>query len=87
MRRDSGNQCILVSGESGAGKTEAGKIVMKYLAVVSALQSFGNAKIVRNDNSSRFGKLMRIKFDRKGMLSGADITKSLLEKSRIITSA
>ncbi|ORC90398.1 putative myosin heavy chain [Trypanosoma theileri] len=111
MRRDGENQCILVSGESGAGKTEAAKIVMKYLAAVSALQcseeekkagafvglrmmqsnpileAFGNAKTVRNDNSSRFGKLMRIKFDRKGMLSGADITKYLLEKSRIITSA
>ncbi|KEG11089.1 putative myosin heavy chain [Trypanosoma grayi] len=112
MRRDGGNQSILVSGESGAGKTEAAKIVMKYLAAVSALQAteeeekeagtfvglrmmqsnpileaFGNAKTVRNDNSSRFGKLMCIKFNAKGMLTGAEITKYLLEKSRIITSA
>ncbi|RNF25031.1 putative myosin heavy chain [Trypanosoma cruzi] len=111
MRRDGGNQSVLVSGESGAGKTEAAKIVMKYLAAVSALscteeekktgafvglrmfqsnpilEAFGNAKTVRNDNSSRFGKLMRIKFNRKGLLTGADVTKYLLEKSRIVTSA
>lgn len=111
MRADSGNQCILVSGESGAGKTEASKIVMKYLGAVSSLkgqddeklagqkmclrmmqsnpilEAFGNAKTVRNDNSSRFGKLMKIKFNSNGILTGADITKYLLEKSRIITSA
>jgi myosin heavy subunit len=111
MRVDGGNQCILVSGESGAGKTEASKIVMKYLGAVSALrgkdeekkagqevglrmmqsnpilEAFGNAKTVRNDNSSRFGKLMKIKFNSKGFLTGADITKYLLEKSRIISSA
>jgi myosin heavy subunit len=112
MRADSGNQCILVSGESGAGKTEASKIVMKYLGAVSGLsatsedekkagqlvglkmmqsnpilEAFGNAKTVRNDNSSRFGKLMRIKFNEKGVLTGADVTKYLLEKSRILTSA
>ena len=111
MRVDDGNQCILVSGESGAGKTEASKIVMKYLGAVSSLsgdeeekkagqlmctrmmqsnpilEAFGNAKTVRNDNSSRFGKLMKIKFSGNGVLTGADITKYLLEKSRIITSA
>ncbi|RNF19964.1 putative myosin heavy chain [Trypanosoma conorhini] len=110
MRRDGQNQSIIVSGESGAGKTEAAKIVMKYLAALSALQgteqekktgsfvgermiqsnpileAFGNAKTVRNDNSSRFGKLMRIKFNRNGLLTGADVTKYLLEKSRIVTS-
>lgn len=111
MRSDGANQSILVSGESGAGKTEASKIVMKYLGAVSSLrgreedkkagqtvgiammdsnpilEAFGNAKTVRNDNSSRFGKLMKIKFDSNGFLTGADITKYLLEKSRIITSA
>ena len=111
MRADMSNQSILVSGESGAGKTEASKIVMKYLNNVSALrgapeekasgqlvgvkmlqsnpilEAFGNAKTVRNDNSSRFGKLMRIKFNTRGILTGADITKYLLEKSRIITAA
>eukprot|EP00756_Hemistasia_phaeocysticola_P014368 Hpha_TRINITY_DN15334_c6_g1::TRINITY_DN15334_c6_g1_i1::g.90833::m.90833/K10357/MYO5; myosin V len=105
------NQCILVSGESGAGKTEASKIVMKYLACLSCkegtqeqkeaglgigkkievtsppLEAFGNAKTSRNDNSSRFGKWMQVKFDSLGFLVGADITKYLLEKSRIITAA
>ena len=111
MRADWGDQCILVSGESGAGKTEASKIVMKYLGAVSSLrgddeekaagqlvgtkmmnsnpilEAFGNAKTVRNDNSSRFGKLMKIKFNSSGILTGADITKYLLEKSRIITAS
>ena len=112
MRADMSNQCILVSGESGAGKTEASKIVMKYLREISStsalsekekeaghtvgvkmmqsnpiLEAFGNAKTVRNDNSSRFGKLMRIKFNERGVLTGADITKYLLEKSRILSAA
>eukprot|EP00759_Apiculatamorpha_spiralis_P035995 PhF_6_TR36369/c0_g1_i1/m.53425/K10357/MYO5; myosin V len=111
MRNDGENQCILVSGESGAGKTEASKIVMKYLAQVSCLrgadeqkkaamevgnkinstspilEAFGNGKTVRNDNSSRFGKFMRVKFDTRGFLNGAYITKYLLEKSRIVTAA
>eukprot|EP00760_Papus_ankaliazontas_P021731 PhM_4_TR18728/c2_g6_i1/m.11802/K10357/MYO5; myosin V len=111
MRNDSCDQCVLVSGESGAGKTEASKIVMKYLGAVSSLhgddkekqagtvvgqrmmqsnpilEAFGNAKTVRNDNSSRFGKFMKIKFNGEGFLTGADITKYLLEKSRIITAA
>eukprot|EP00755_Sulcionema_specki_P009324 Sspe_Gene.43387::Locus_21149_Transcript_1_1_Confidence_1.000_Length_3727::g.43387::m.43387/K10357/MYO5; myosin V len=105
------NQCILVSGESGAGKTEASKIVMKYLAALSCktgseeqkqaglavgtkinitsppLEAFGNARTVRNDNSSRFGKWMRVKFDDNGFLVGAHITKYLLEKSRIVTAS
>lgn len=105
------NQCILISGESGAGKTEATKIVMKYLARVSALEcsgeerekamsvlanmtacspvleSFGNAKTVRNDNSSRFGKLMKVKFDDGLVVRGAHTTKYLLEKSRVLTAA
>eukprot|EP01062_Namystynia_karyoxenos_P065767 TRINITY_DN5966_c1_g2_i2.p1 TRINITY_DN5966_c1_g2~~TRINITY_DN5966_c1_g2_i2.p1 ORF type:complete len:1485 (+),score=543.11 TRINITY_DN5966_c1_g2_i2:82-4536(+) len=105
------NQCILVSGESGAGKTEASKIVMKYLACLSCkegtdeqkraglevgakinitsppLEAFGNAKTVRNDNSSRFGKWMQVKFDADGFLVGADVTKYLLEKSRIVTAS
>eukprot|EP00756_Hemistasia_phaeocysticola_P045784 Hpha_TRINITY_DN1953_c0_g1::TRINITY_DN1953_c0_g1_i1::g.31131::m.31131/K10357/MYO5; myosin V len=111
LRNDDQNQCVLVSGESGAGKTEASKIVMKYLAAVSCktgeqedkdaasqvgvkinmasppLESFGNAKTVRNDNSSRFGKFMKVKFDAQGFLRGAHITKYLLEKSRIVTAA
>eukprot|EP01060_Flectonema_neradi_P030791 TRINITY_DN4540_c0_g1_i1.p1 TRINITY_DN4540_c0_g1~~TRINITY_DN4540_c0_g1_i1.p1 ORF type:complete len:1469 (+),score=315.34 TRINITY_DN4540_c0_g1_i1:57-4463(+) len=105
------NQCILVSGESGAGKTEAAKIVMKYLSAVSCLkggdeqkaaahqvgvkiinaspilEAFGNAKTVRNPNSSRFGKFSKVKFDQEGYLVGNGITKYLLEKSRIITAS
>lgn len=102
-------QFILVSGESGSGKTEASKIVMKYLAAVSRgrgskeeeeqssqcgskmqrcspiLESFGNAKTVRNDNSSRFGKFMRIQFSSSGVLCGSFTERYLLEKSRIVT--
>eukprot|EP00760_Papus_ankaliazontas_P000669 PhM_4_TR10174/c0_g1_i1/m.4161/K10357/MYO5; myosin V len=106
------NHTILVSGESGAGKTEACKMVMKYLGQVSMLRSseedktaadkirtrviqsspilegFGNAKTVRNDNSSRFGKFVQIKFHPTGWyLNGAFTTKYLLEKSRIVTAA
>ncbi|PBJ78521.1 myosin heavy chain MYA2-related [Trypanosoma cruzi cruzi] len=111
MISDRVNQCIIVSGESGAGKTETTKIVMKYLAQVSCkegtedekarslevgakldacspiLECFGNARTVRNDNSSRFGKFMRVKFNEKGQLVGAETTKYLLEKSRIVTAA
>eukprot|EP01062_Namystynia_karyoxenos_P076481 TRINITY_DN7507_c0_g1_i2.p1 TRINITY_DN7507_c0_g1~~TRINITY_DN7507_c0_g1_i2.p1 ORF type:complete len:1566 (+),score=503.08 TRINITY_DN7507_c0_g1_i2:72-4700(+) len=109
LRNDEADQCILVSGESGAGKTEASKIVMKYLAALSCrngeqqdkdaaaavgtkinitsppLEAFGNAKTVRNDNSSRFGKFMKVKFDSQGFLRGAFVIKYLLEKSRIVT--
>eukprot|EP01064_Diplonema_japonicum_P010307 TRINITY_DN1759_c0_g3_i1.p1 TRINITY_DN1759_c0_g3~~TRINITY_DN1759_c0_g3_i1.p1 ORF type:complete len:1376 (+),score=283.45 TRINITY_DN1759_c0_g3_i1:87-4214(+) len=108
---DGQNQCILVSGESGAGKTEASKIVMKYLGAISCkrgegdqktaaqevgskinmaspiLESFGNARTVRNDNSSRFGKFMKVQFSPEGFLVGAFVIKYLLEKSRIITAA
>ncbi len=111
MMEDQRNQCILISGESGAGKTEATKIVMNYLGAVSSmdgneeekkassavgvkltscspiLEAFGNAKTVRNDNSSRFGKFMEVKFSAQGRLMGAKTTKYLLEKSRIVTAA
>ncbi|KAJ9473699.1 hypothetical protein DIPPA_17088 [Diplonema papillatum] len=109
MRRDTDNQTILISGESGAGKTEAAKIVMKYLGCLSCMQGveadrenarkvafninqaspvlegFGNAKTVRNDNSSRFGKFMKVQFNSVGNLVGAFTVKYLLEKSRIIS--
>ncbi|KAI4301137.1 hypothetical protein L6164_034448 [Bauhinia variegata] len=93
---------ILVSGESGAGKTESTKMIMHYLAFLGGhtaaegrtveqqvlesnpvLEAFGNAKTVRNDNSSRFGKFVEIQFDKKGRISGAAIRTYLLEKSRV----
>merc|ERR1711997_917416 len=98
------NQSMLITGESGAGKTENTKKVIAYLAQVAAsgkktgkkvsledqivatnpiLESYGNAKTSRNDNSSRFGKFIRIHFNAAGKLSGCDIESYLLEKSRI----
>ena len=95
------NQSILISGESGAGKTESVKIMMQYLAVVSKtgdqnkvaaqvlasnplLEAFGNAKTLRNDNSSRFGKFIEMQFDEAYSMAGAKIQIYLLEKSRVI---
>ena len=95
------NQCVIISGESGAGKTEASKQIMAYIAEVSPksedmdrvkmvmmesnpiLEAFGNAKTVRNDNSSRFGKFMEIYFDVAGGPSGGHVRNFLLEKSRV----
>jgi myosin-1 len=97
------NQCIIISGESGAGKTEAAKRIMQYIANVSGgsnssiqetkdmvlatnplLESFGNAKTLRNNNSSRFGKYLEIQFNAQGEPVGANITNYLLEKSRVV---
>ncbi|XP_066545291.1 unconventional myosin-XV [Amia ocellicauda] len=94
------NQCIIISGESGSGKTEATKLVLRYLAAIHhkrnitqqileatpLLESFGNAKTVRNDNSSRFGKYVEI-FLEEGVISGAITSQYLLEKSRIVFQA
>merc|ERR1711981_296223 len=97
------DQSMLITGESGAGKTENTKKVISYLAMVASsgqeskkvsledqivatnpiLESYGNAKTSRNDNSSRFGKFIRIHFNASGKLSGCDIESYLLEKSRI----
>merc|ERR1712015_97454 len=98
------NQSILITGESGAGKTENTKKVISYFASIGAtgkkkpgeigledkivntnpvLEAWGNAKTVRNDNSSRFGKFIRIWFNAAGKLSGADMVIYLLEKSRL----
>ncbi|VVA98280.1 unnamed protein product [Arabis nemorensis] len=87
MIRDEVNQSIIISGESGAGKTETAKIAMQYLAALGGgsgieyeilktnpiLEAFGNAKTLRNDNSSRFGKLIEIHFSDSGKISGAQI--------------
>lgn len=116
------NQSILVSGESGAGKTVTTKIVLNYLAMLSKvaalnnstvfspsksnsnmsvadenvsieqqvlqsnpiLESFGNARTIRNDNSSRFGKYIDIRFSQSGKITGANIETYLLEKVRLI---
>ncbi|KAK5770802.1 hypothetical protein PVK06_046957 [Gossypium arboreum] len=101
MTRDEVNQSIIISGESGAGKTETAKIAMQYLAVLGGgsgieyeilktnpiLEAFGNAKTLRNDNSSRFGKLIEIHFSETGKISGAKIQTFLLEKSRVVQCA
>jgi myosin heavy chain 6/7 len=111
MLQNRENQSMLITGESGAGKTENTKKVIAYFASVGAsqkeaktgekivtledqivqtnpvLEAFGNAKTVRNNNSSRFGKFIRIHFNRQGRLASCDIEHYLLEKSRVIRQA
>ncbi|XP_075944400.1 unconventional myosin-If [Anarhichas minor] len=100
MMIDGENQCVIISGESGAGKTVAAKYIMGYISKVSGggskvqhvkdiilqsnplLEAFGNAKTVRNNNSSRFGKYFEIQFSRGGEPDGGKISNFLLEKSR-----
>nr|CAO78752.1 myosin [Oikopleura dioica] len=114
MLRNRENQSMLITGESGAGKTVNTKRVIQYFATVAAIgkddagadgdcklkgggtledqivaanpamEAFGNAKTIRNDNSSRFGKFIRIHFGGTGKLSSGDIDTYLLEKSRVI---
>uniref|UniRef100_A0A668AZE1 Myosin Ic, paralog a n=1 Tax=Myripristis murdjan TaxID=586833 RepID=A0A668AZE1_9TELE len=102
MRTERKDQCILISGESGAGKTEASKKILLYYAVTCpahdrmaalgdrllqsnpVLEAFGNAKTLRNDNSSRFGKYMDVQFDFRGAPVGSHILNYLLEKSRVV---
>ncbi|XP_009400528.2 myosin-17-like isoform X2 [Musa acuminata AAA Group] len=102
MINEAKSNSILVSGESGAGKTETTKMLMRYLAYLGGrsgiegrtveqqvlesnpvLEAFGNAKTVRNNNSSRFGKFVEIQFDKSGRISGAAIRTYLLERSRV----
>nr|XP_054106716.1 unconventional myosin-If isoform X3 [Callithrix jacchus] len=102
MLIDCENQCVIISGESGAGKTVAAKYIMGYISKVSGggekvqhvkdiilqsnplLEAFGNAKTVRNNNSSRFGKYFEIQFSRGGEPDGGKISNFLLEKSRVV---
>ncbi|KAM9404552.1 myosin IEb [Salvelinus alpinus] len=103
MMIDCENQCVIISGESGAGKTVAAKYIMGYISKVSGggpkvqhvkdiilqsnplLEAFGNAKTVRNNNSSRFGKYFEIQFSRGGEPDGGKISNFLLEKSRVVS--
>ncbi|KAL7887012.1 hypothetical protein AOLI_G00047330 [Acnodon oligacanthus] len=103
MMIDAENQCVIISGESGAGKTVAAKYIMSYVSKVSGggpkvqhvkdiilqsnplLEAFGNAKTVRNNNSSRFGKYFEIQFSRGGEPDGGKISNFLLEKSRVVS--
>ncbi|KAJ1735398.1 class II myosin [Coemansia biformis] len=102
------NQSILITGESGAGKTENTKKVIQYLTAIAGdhkaasgltasgssleqqvlcanpiLESFGNAQTIRNNNSSRFGKFIRIEFNLAGQIAGANIEWYLFEKPRV----
>ncbi|KAK2539267.1 Myo1e [Columba livia] len=99
---DRENQCVIISGESGAGKTVAAKYIMSYVSKISGggpkvqhvkdiilqsnplLEAFGNAKTVRNNNSSRFGKYFEIQFSPGGEPDGGKISNFLLEKSRVV---
>ncbi|KAK4785743.1 hypothetical protein SAY86_002432 [Trapa natans] len=103
MVNEGKSQSVLVSGESGAGKTETTKLIMQYLTYVGGrtardertveqqilesnplLEAFGNARTIRNDNSSRFGKFVEFHFNGTGRISGAAIRTYLLERSRVV---
>lgn len=105
MKRDNQNQCVVISGESGAGKTESTKLIMQFLVAINhaeaqntekgdveekilttnaLLESFGNAKTIRNHNSSRFGKYTVMSYSQRTRINGCSIKQYLLEKTRIV---
>lgn len=103
MLRNKDNQAFVISGESGAGKTETTKHVVNHVIELCKagnkeletritqlnplIEAFGNAKTVMNNNSSRFGKFLELKFDNTGAVHGAQISEYLLEKSRVTLQA
>lgn len=111
MRENQKSQSVVISGESGAGKTETTKIVLQYISFLSQeggrhtiakntqniearildcnplMEAFGNAKTLRNNNSSRFGKYVQVLFDGSYAIIGASISSYLLEKTRVVTQA
>jgi len=102
LLNDRESQSMLVTGESGAGKTENTKKIIQYLASIAGrsgaegkleqqllqcnplLEALGNAKTTKNDNSSRFGKFIKITFGNNGFISGGSIVSYLLEKNRVV---
>ncbi|KIH64251.1 hypothetical protein ANCDUO_05442, partial [Ancylostoma duodenale] len=105
MLRIKESQCVVISGESGSGKTESTNHLISHLTSLSqkgtsacssettllnagpVLEAFGNAVTLQNNNSSRFGKFIKINYRENGMVSGANVEIYLLEKSRIISQA
>ncbi|CAF1105745.1 unnamed protein product, partial [Didymodactylos carnosus] len=94
------NQCIVISGESGSGKTQSANFIVKQLTFLGGapnkslqekilqinplIEAFGNAKTIINDNSSRFGKYLEMLFTKSGRVTGACLSEYLLEKTRVV---
>eukprot|EP00250_Pteridium_aquilinum_P016363 c23066_g2_i3 orf=1965-4637(-) len=101
MKRDWKNQSIIISGDSGAGKTESAESIFQHLVSRGGnnelgsmllltnriLEAFGNASISNSINASRFGKVMDVNFDESGKLCSAYCQIVFLEKSRVVCRA